>query len=211
MCASGQGDGRSHRAAEGGEGIGSGWRNDVSGAAGGPVVQAGAIYGDVRIGDGSSRRSRPVPRQLPAAPVNFTGRAEELAVLERLARGDGAARGLVIVVVVGAGGLGKTSLAAHWLRGAGDRYPGGVLSAELGGHHLADAARPGDVLEGFLRVLGVAPEGIPGTLHEQAALFRSVTEGRGMAVFLDNAASAAQARVLLPGPGASRGGRAWRW
>jgi tetratricopeptide (TPR) repeat protein len=47
----------------------------------------------------------------------------------------------------------------------------------------------------------VAPEDIPRTLHQQAALFRSVTEGRTMAVFLDNAVSAAQVRALLPGPG----------
>jgi tetratricopeptide (TPR) repeat protein len=47
----------------------------------------------------------------------------------------------------------------------------------------------------------VAPEAIPVAVHEQAALFRSVTAGRRVIVFLDNAASAAQVRTLLPGPG----------
>lgn len=175
-----------------------GSRNEVRGA-GGPVVQARAIYGDVRIGD--SPRPAPPPRQLPRAPVNFTGRAEELATLERLAAGNDTNRGLAIAVIVGPGGLGKTSLAAHWLHDAAAQYPGGVLSADLGGHQLEEAAPPGDVLDGFLRVLGVAPERMPRTLHEQASLFRAVTTNRKTAVFLDNAASAAQVRVLLPGAG----------
>jgi tetratricopeptide (TPR) repeat protein len=38
-------------------------------------------------------------------------------------------------------------------------------------------------------------------LHEQVALYRSVTRGRRLIVLLDNAASAAQVRTLLPGPG----------
>lgn len=152
------------------------------------------------IGGGSAGRSPAgPPRQLPPAPVNFTGRAEELAMLERFASAPGATPG--IVVIIGSGGLGKTTLAAHWLHGAGDRYPDGVLFADLGGHQLADAARPDEVLDGFLRTLGVEPENIPGTLDQQAALFRSVTEGRKLVMFLDNAASAAQVRALLPGPG----------
>jgi tetratricopeptide (TPR) repeat protein len=119
-----------------------------------------------------------------------------MAVLEGLAAGPGVMRGPVIVVIVGAGGLGKTSLASHWLHGASGRYPDGSLFAELG-----DAERPTDVLAGFLRALGVAPDSIPVTASQQAALFRSVTTGRKMAIFLDNAASASQVRLLLPGPG----------
>jgi hypothetical protein len=100
--------------------------------------------------------------------------------------------------------VGKTSLAAHWLHGARDRYPDGVLSTDLGGDR-ADPARPGEVLDGFLRARGVAPESIPVAAHEQAALFRSLTAGRRVIVFLDNAASAAQVRALLPGPGPEAG------
>ncbi|MBO0802452.1 MAG: tetratricopeptide repeat protein [Nocardiopsaceae bacterium] len=191
-----------------GEGGGPGWHNEVSGSAGGPVVQARAIYGDVRIGDSPSRSRPSPPRQLPAAPANFTGRDEELDTLERLACASDVACGLAIVVIVGPGGLGKTSLAARWLHSAGHRYPGGVLSADLGGHQMADAVQPSEVLDGFLRVLGVTPESIPGTMHEQAALFRSVTAGRRTVVFLDNAVSAAQVRVLLPGPGPEPGATA---
>jgi tetratricopeptide (TPR) repeat protein len=173
----------------------------MSGVAGGPVVQARAIYGDVHIAAGSPRYFQPPPSHLPAAPANFTDRAEELAILERLTSESDAARRLAVVVIVGPGGAGKTAVAAHWLHSVSGRYPGGILSADLSGHRLADAARPGDVLDGFLRVLGMAPDIIPGTVHGQAALFRSMTADRRVVVFLDNAASAAQVRTLLPGPG----------
>ena len=176
------------------------WRNELSGTAGGPVVQSRAIYGDVRISATAPRRPHPVPVQLPVPAAYFTGRSAELAALEGLAARSDVAGGLAIVVIVGSGGLGKTSLASHWLHRFSDRYPDGVLSAELGGHSLADAARPGDVLAGFLRCLGAEPESIPLRVDQQAALFRSVTTGKRMAVFLDNAATAAQVRVLLPGP-----------
>jgi tetratricopeptide (TPR) repeat protein len=63
------------------------------------------------------------------------------------------------------------------------------------------------VLAGFLRALGIPPGQVPLALDELAALFRTVTSGRRMLVFLDNAASAAQVRALLPGPGPRAGPR----
>jgi tetratricopeptide (TPR) repeat protein len=53
--------------------------------------------------------------------------------------------------------------------------------------------------------LGVTPEHVPVEPGEQAALFRTVTTGHRVAVLLDNAASAAQVRMLLPGPGPGPG------
>jgi tetratricopeptide (TPR) repeat protein len=168
------------------------------------VVQAGTIHGSVRIDVGSPPGLRVPLSLLPAVPANFCGRASELAVLDRLALESDGARRLAVIVIVGPGGVGKTSLAAHWLHGASDRYPDGVLSTDLGGDR-ADPARPGEVLDGFLRALGVAPESIPVAAHEQAAMFRSLTAGRRVIVFLDNAASAVQVRALLPGPGPQAG------
>jgi len=106
-------------------------------------------------------------------------------------------------VLTGAGGLGKTSLASHWLHSISDHYEGGALFADLRGHLLADAALPGDIAAGFLRALGMAPDRIPLDVAEQAAMYRSMTTGRRMIILLDNVASAAQVRPLLPGPGPS--------
>lgn len=177
-------------------------RNDLSGSVQGSAVQARTIHGDVYFGARPSGSPQlQAPSQLPPAPANFTGRSAELDALERLASDYDPARRLALVVIVGVGGLGKTSLVSRWLHDISARYDGGSLFADLKGHLLQDAARPGDVLAGFLRALGIAPERIPLDLGEQATLFRSVTSGRRMIVFLDNAASAAQARVLLPGLG----------
>ncbi|QTR05055.1 tetratricopeptide repeat protein, partial [Saccharothrix algeriensis] len=52
----------------------------------------------------------PVPRQLPAAPAHFTGRAEELDELDGMRAEDGR----VLAVLCGPGGVGKTALALHW-------------------------------------------------------------------------------------------------
>jgi len=166
----------------------------------GLVVQARAIYEDAGITVGP-RLHHPLPSQMPPIPANFTGRSGEMAILEGLAAEPNISRHLAIVVIVGSAGLGKTSLASYWLHRVSDRYPDGTLFAELGGPSLAGAALPENVLAGFLRTLGVAPESIPLSVDQQAALYRSVTAGRRMAVFLDNAASAAQVRALLPGPG----------
>jgi tetratricopeptide (TPR) repeat protein len=144
----------------------------------------------------------PVPSQLLSPPANFTGRTHELAALHRITTDD-PPKPLTLAVIMGVGGAGKTSLALHWLYQIRERYGGGALFADLGGHLLDDPVRPGDVLGRFLRAFGVAPERVPLELEEQAALWRSLTDRRPLVVLLDNAASAAQVRALLPGPGPS--------
>jgi tetratricopeptide (TPR) repeat protein len=62
---------------------------------------------------------------------------------------------------------------------------------------------PTEPLERFLRALGTDAEHIPVSVDEQAALFRSLSAGRRLIVMLDNAATAAQVRPLLPGAGSS--------
>lgn len=177
----------------------SGWRNDLGGAVHGPAIQAQSIR-DVHLTVGSSA-DVPAPQQLPLSSPHFTGRSAELTELNRLARQPAQASGITIVVIIGSGGSGKTALVTSWLHSLRDQYEGGTLFADLQGHELANAADPGDLATGFLRTLGVAPERIPLDAAEQSAAFRSVTTGRRMLVFLDNAASAAQVRYLLPGPG----------
>jgi len=176
--------------------------NELSGTLSGAAVQAARIHGNVNISLGQAPApSAPVPAQLPPVPANFTNRAAELAVLDTVLAGHDPARRLAVAVLSGSGGTGKTSLGTYWLHRISVRYEGGALYADLRGHQQDAAARPADVLAGFLRALGTPPAQIPVALDELAAQFRTVTSGRRMLVFLDNAASAGQVRALLPGPG----------
>ncbi|MEV6718052.1 tetratricopeptide repeat protein [Lentzea sp. NPDC051208] len=162
--------------------------NTVSGASYGNLVQAGSI-GTVHVHSGPP--GKPVPQQLPPAPRLFVSRADQLTELDRWhERADHQ----LLVVVSGPGGVGKTSLALRWLHDTRDQFPDGQLYVDLGAH--AEAAQPDDVLEWFLGALGV--EVVPPTLAQRQALFRSLTADRAFAVLLDNAASAAQVRPLLP-------------
>lgn len=172
---------------------------ELSGVVHGPAVQARNIHGDVHIMVGQA--VMPVPAQLPSATAHFTGRSGELTALDRAAAEYAPASRLAVAVISGVGGAGKTSLASHWLHRVSDRYSGGILYADLNGHLPAAARAPDEVLGGFLRALGTPSERIPLILEEQAALFRSLTSGRRMLLLLDNAASAAQVRALIPGPG----------
>jgi tetratricopeptide (TPR) repeat protein len=178
--------------------------NELSGTLSGAAVQASRIHGNVNISLGpSSTFLTHVPAQLPLVTASFTDRAAELSLLDKVLAEHDPARRLSVAVLSGSGGAGKTSLGAYWLHRISARFPGGALYANLHGHEQDAAAWPADVLAGFLRALGLPPGQIPITLEELAAQFRTVTSGRRMLVFLDDAASAAQVRALLPGPGPS--------
>ncbi|MFC4118854.1 AfsR/SARP family transcriptional regulator [Nonomuraea zeae] len=140
------------------------------------------------------------PAQLPPAASAFTGRRGELAQLGTLLDREDGDRTLPICVVYGVAGVGKTGLAVSWAHRVAGRFPDGQLFANLRGHdENAPPLRPEAVLARFLRALGVPGERIPAGIEERMALFRSLLEGRRVLVVLDNAASAAQVRPLLPG------------
>ncbi|MER5868084.1 regulator, partial [Kitasatospora sp. NPDC002040] len=167
--------------------------NSISGSAQfhGTTVQARDVNGGIHL-----RMESPVlptPRQLLPGVRNFTGRAEELRLLDGMVGSGGA----VLVAVTGPAGVGKTALGSSWLRGLAGRYPDGQLYADLRGHAPDGPADPAEVLGGFLRAFGVSP--VPADPAEQAALWRSLTSDRRLIVMLDNAVSAAQVRPLRPG------------
>ncbi len=134
------------------------------------------------------------PAQLPPAVPDFTGRAAELAGVTR------AVRGPAPVVLHGAAGAGKSALAVQAAWRVRRRFPDGQLTASLRGSD-GTPAEPAAVLSGFLRLLGATPSeladrtGLPG-------LWRGYTADRRLLVLLEDAASEAQVRALLPsGPG----------
>jgi len=142
-----------------------------------------------------------VPRELPARVAPFIGRTSELAALTGLldAASDQMLATMVISAIGGTGGVGKTALAVHWAHQAAGRFPDGQLYVDLRGYDPGQPVTAADALAGFLRSLGVAGQDIPVEEAERAARYRSLLAGRRMLVVLDNAASAEQARPLLPG------------
>jgi len=142
-----------------------------------------------------------VPRQLPAAPRWFTGRAGELAVLSALAERDlTPTSGVVIAALTGMAGIGKTALAVHWAHQIVGRFPDGQLFVNLRGSGPSGApVTSTDAVRGFLTALGVPPARIPLDPDWQAALYRSLLADRRMLIVLDNAQDAEQVRPLLPG------------
>lgn len=143
-----------------------------------------------------------VPRQLPATPQFFTGRAGELDTLSRLLERDAveASRGMVIIALTGMAGIGKTALAVRWAHQVADQFPDGQLFVDLRGFSpSSNPVTPTDAICGFLAALGVPTALIPADADQQAALYRTMLAGRRMLIVLDNAQDAEQVRPLLPG------------
>jgi tetratricopeptide (TPR) repeat protein len=174
-------------------------RNEFGGAAH-AVVQAGEVNGGVHF-HGVPWPPTKVPHQLPP-PVDLVNQVRVLAELERGTADRPPLDAPVIKVVLGPRGSGKSTVAAAWLHDVRDRFPDGQLYATLGAWSDQQVA-PREVLGEFLVSLGVRRENLPADLASRAAMFRSVTHGLSLAVFLDDVVSPAQVRSLLPGPGRS--------
>ncbi|GHJ38073.1 tetratricopeptide repeat protein [Streptomyces sp. TS71-3] len=153
------------------------------------------------VGAPQAPQALPVPRQLPAPPVPFVGREDELHRLDAvLGPGAGAAGTVVVSAIAGAGGVGKSWLVSHWAHRNVDRFPDGQLFVDLRGFSPdSDPMDPAVAVRGFLDALGIEPDRIPVAAHAQAALFRSLVAGKRMLLVLDNAADSAQITPLLPG------------
>jgi DNA-binding SARP family transcriptional activator len=138
------------------------------------------------------------PTRLPA-DTEFAGRGSDVEKLCRhLATPPAEARGAGrITVISGMPGVGKTALAVHAAHRVRSAFGDGQLYADLKGS--SECARdPAEVIHSFLRALGFPGHQIPEGLQDRSTLFRSVAAGRGLLLVLDDAASVAQVRPLLP-------------
>jgi tetratricopeptide (TPR) repeat protein len=173
----------------------------------GPAVVT--LRGDAgSVPDDGQRRSRPgapepgstpVPAQLPLDAPGFSGRHEELSMLQAMLP-DGSGQTVPIVAISGPAGTGKTALAVRFGRQVARRFPDGQLHINLRGLDPATApVEPWAALRFFLDALGVAPHRIPSDIDGRSALFRSLLDGKRTLIVLDNARNVAQVRPLLPG------------
>ncbi len=152
---------------------------------------------------GAARPPRPrVPHELPSTVSAFTGRQTELAALDRMA--DAAADSSVsgTAIVWGTAGVGKTALATCWAHRNRHRFPDGELYLDLQGYHFGHPLEPAEALARMIRGLSEPDARLPDSVEERAAWFRTLLADRSVLVVLDNAASIAQVRDLLPGGGA---------
>jgi DNA-binding SARP family transcriptional activator len=136
-------------------------------------------------------------RQLPAEVGDFSGRGELVAELT----GTLAERRAPVVVLSGEPGVGKSMLAIRVANRVRDAFPDGQLFAHLAG--ATDPREVSDVLADLLRTLGITGPAIPDDVHARAAVLRSRLADRKVLLVLDDAASPAQIRALLPGTSSS--------
>ena len=131
------------------------------------------------------------PVLLPHDVTGFTGRAD---LLDRVVGGQ-TVGGQVVggqVVVHGQAGAGKSALAVHAAWRERERFPDGILYADL-----RETTAPAAVLEDFLRWLGCPAQAVPASLEGRERLFRTYAANRRLLVLLDNASSESQVRPLL--------------
>lgn len=142
------------------------------------------------------------PAQLPAGVGHFTGRRRELAALTRaITPPIDEPR---VLVVSGAGGIGKTALVVQWAHSVVDRYPDGQLFVDLHGQAPRKRLTAGSALGVVLGALGVAKPDSPDTPDEQAALFRTLVSGRRVLIVADDAETLDPLLPLVPPPPASQ-------
>jgi DNA-binding SARP family transcriptional activator/tetratricopeptide (TPR) repeat protein len=142
-----------------------------------------------------------VPRQLPAPPPLFTGRAAELSLLSSaLPISEEPGPGMVIWAIDGTGGIGKTWLAVRWAHDHVQSFPDGQLYINLRGFGPSGSAvDPAEAVREFLDALGIPAGRIPAGLDAQVRLYRSTLAGKRALIVLDNARDVEQVRPLLPG------------
>jgi tetratricopeptide (TPR) repeat protein len=143
-----------------------------------------------------------VRSSLPPDTAAFTGREPELKLITAaVAEAAEAGGGLVAIRAIdGMPGVGKTALAVHAAHLLAADFPDRQLFVDLHGHTLGrEPVTPVDALAGLLAATGADPRYVPRDMDGRAAMWRDRMAGQRAVVILDNAASSAQVRPLLPG------------
>ncbi|MFG1951990.1 BTAD domain-containing putative transcriptional regulator [Micromonospora sp. NPDC048830] len=136
------------------------------------------------------------PAQMPASVGHFLGRGDDLAALTA-ALPDPADEPRVLMVS-GAGGIGKTALAVRWAHAVAGRFPDGQIFVDLHGSDGTSASSPVAALGAVLLALGVPAAQLPTGVEERAALYRTRLHGRCLLVVADDAGTVDHLLPLVP-------------
>jgi len=137
------------------------------------------------------------PTRAEFSADNFVGRGSEQRFLLASLREAGAR-----ILVVGSGGIGKSTLVRHVVAQLFDHYPDGIWWVPL--YELSGSTQERSVAA-LGRLIGdLLPRTTPPTaLDERAGLFRSATDGRQMLFVFDDLDDDKQLESLTPGGSAS--------
>lgn len=135
------------------------------------------------------------PSLLPPDPVDFSGRAEDVAAVRAVLAGP-ERRSIRVVAISGRPGVGKSTLAVRLAHELVTDYPDGQLYADL--HAVTSPDGMGEVLARFLRALGVSAAMIPVGPQERLELYRTKLAGTRTLVVLDEVTAETHAATLLP-------------
>ncbi|WHM41291.1 BTAD domain-containing putative transcriptional regulator [Streptomyces sp. BPTC-684] len=150
----------------------------------------------------TQRRRQPEASASPSAPAGTPvapARAGRIPAPPASAARHEGAPAAPLAVITGMAGVGKSALAVHVAHALREEFPDGQLYLNLRG------ATPGlpplppiQALAALLNALGVDSRNVPDTPDAAAALLRSRLAPTRTLLVLDDAASAAQVRPLLP-------------
>ena len=137
------------------------------------------------------------PAELPRDLPDFVGRGDEIEQISSMLRGIPASAGpaSVTVVISGAGGLGKSSLAIHTAHRVADDFPDGQVFVDLSADGDADAVHEalGDILWSF----GMR-EDIPLRRGSRVRMMRSLTARTRALLVVDNVPEDVDIADLVP-------------
>lgn len=152
------------------------------------VVQAGVVYGGIRVEQGG--KSEVKPAELPAEPALFVDRESERALLDAVLERAGTSARARVVVISGPSGSGKSALATHWLCQVLSRFADGQVYFDF--HARGGEVELAEVVDHCLRAMGVDGDGIPASPERAMSLLRTSTNGRRLVFLFDNAPAAAE-------------------
>ncbi|MDX3798903.1 NB-ARC domain-containing protein [Streptomyces sp. AK04-3B] len=155
------------------------------------------IAGQAGPTDDDPHESTPRPWQMPYCAPGLRGHDKEVdSVVTWLTNTHDPAP---VQVITGPPGVGKSVVALRAVGRAAAHYPDGQLYVELRRPRpMAEPLPAADVVDRLLRGFGFPPAQLPAGAAERAALLRTTLTERRVLVMLDDAASAAQIRSLVP-------------